>query len=1007
MDRLSVVIIAFNEEENILRCLESVKPVADEIVVVDSHSTDRTAEICMAQGARVFQHDWEGYSAQKNWANAQAAYDWVFSIDADESLSAELCEAILAQKNRGFSGAYSMPRLTHYNGQWVRHSGWYPDTKIRLWNRLQGEWRGNVHETISFNPPQKIVRLKGDLLHHVHFTDEQYRQNVDKYSAIRAQTYFQKGKRPDFYHLYLAPLLKFVEVWIFHLGFLDGKAGLKIARMGHYSMRLRYLKLQELYAAAGSGGGAAAGSEGGAAAGLKILHITTATQWRGGEQQLAYLLKALRCGADSAATSEEPHPEIQNPVDDNNESPLADEDSVADNNESSLADEESAGINIEQIVFCPRGSSIDNFCKKNSIKTYNYSKKLLPFIALELKRSVRREKISLLHSHDGHAVGIGAWAAFFGMKTPQVLHRRVIFPLKKNPFSLYKYNNSAVKRILCVSEAVQQVIQPCLRNPERAEVLYSCIDLGRFAQNKAISSEKNSDIPSASEQTSTLSHSNDSAKAPSNATPKSHTQTQNQYHTISDRPLHRQYNLPDNAFLIGNVAALTKEKDLLTFLKVAEIVTATHPQAHFVLVGEGKMRNSLQQFAKEKKLENRVTFAGFRDDIPALVSEMDIFLTTSRSEGLGTSVLDAFAAGTPVVATSVGGIVEMVEPGVSGLLADAGDAKHLADLVVCLMEDSRLREKLRKGAFEKVKQFSVKNLGKMIKDQYTKVLQEEKAENSNKKSWSETPKLSLIIAFYNNIDCLRLIYASLRQQTFRDFEVLIADDGSNAGVVEELHKTNALQPFRVTHCWHEDKGWRKNRILNEAVRRSSGDYLVFIDGDCLLEAHFLEDHYRFRKHQQMISGRRVMLNEKISRTLSEKGIEKGQLQHLFCKFPTSWKERSSLKNGLRIGNPFWRSLLVHDKYKPIKGCNFSIFKKDLLLVNGFDERYQARGTGEDDDLEARLSRLGVLPRTCRMAVVQFHYWHPHKESISLENKRLKQENDSQKVTYTPYGIVQE
>ena len=109
MEKLSVVIIAFNEEKQILRCLESVRPVADEIVVVDSNSTDATVEICKAQGAKVLQHAWEGFSAQKNWADAQAAHDWIFSIDADESLTPELCASILAEKEKGVRGADSMP----------------------------------------------------------------------------------------------------------------------------------------------------------------------------------------------------------------------------------------------------------------------------------------------------------------------------------------------------------------------------------------------------------------------------------------------------------------------------------------------------------------------------------------------------------------------------------------------------------------------------------------------------------------------------------------------------------------------------------------------------------------------------------------------------------------------------------------------------------------------------------------------------------------------------------
>ena len=165
---ISAVIITKNEERNIRRCLESVKDVVDEIVVVDSLSTDATEEICRGYNVKFVKQQWLGYSDQKNYANGLASNDWILSIDADEQLSEELKTSINEIKKNDISEdkVFSMNRLTNYCGKWIRHCGWYPDKKIRIWNRNVGSWSGEIHETIVFSAKTNEILLEGDLLHY-------------------------------------------------------------------------------------------------------------------------------------------------------------------------------------------------------------------------------------------------------------------------------------------------------------------------------------------------------------------------------------------------------------------------------------------------------------------------------------------------------------------------------------------------------------------------------------------------------------------------------------------------------------------------------------------------------------------------------------------------------------------------------------------------------------------------------------------------------------------------
>nr|WKN37165.1 glycosyltransferase family 2 protein [Tunicatimonas sp. TK19036] len=247
--KISVVIITYNEERNIERCIHSVKEVADEIVVVDSYSTDKTKEICRKLGVQFIEHPFEGYVQQKNFALAQATYDHVLSLDADEALSTELYESIVAVKQNWTYDAYRFNRLTNYCGHWIRHCGWYPDTKLRLWDRRKGQWGGtNPHDSVELNGETSLQKLKGDLLHYSYYNLEQHLQQINSFTTIAANNYYNKRKRViPIIHLYLYPLLIFFNRYVLKLGFLDGVPGLMVCKSAAYYKFLKYAKLSLLY----------------------------------------------------------------------------------------------------------------------------------------------------------------------------------------------------------------------------------------------------------------------------------------------------------------------------------------------------------------------------------------------------------------------------------------------------------------------------------------------------------------------------------------------------------------------------------------------------------------------------------------------------------------------------------------------------------------------------------------------------------------------------------------
>jgi len=249
MVQVSAVIITYNEEKNIARCLASLKDVVDEIIVVDSFSTDKTTAICKSFNAKVFQNAFKGHIEQKNYALSLASNQVVLSLDADEALDETLKKSIQQSKTNFNFDAYSLNRLTNYCGHWVKYCGWYPDKKIRLFNSTKGKWVGtNPHDKFELDKPNTpIGKLAGNLLHYSYYTVAEHREQTLKFSTIAAKALFQDGKKTNLALVYLKTIFKFISSYFIKLGFLDGKYGYTICRISAHYNYLKYSKLLRLW----------------------------------------------------------------------------------------------------------------------------------------------------------------------------------------------------------------------------------------------------------------------------------------------------------------------------------------------------------------------------------------------------------------------------------------------------------------------------------------------------------------------------------------------------------------------------------------------------------------------------------------------------------------------------------------------------------------------------------------------------------------------------------------
>lgn len=362
-----------------------------------------------------------------------------------------------------------------------------------------------------------------------------------------------------------------------------------------------------------------------------IVHLSTPRSWRGGEQQLVYLAERL------------------------------------------------LALGIPQLVVSPPGSAVERACEERRLPHLALRRRasIDPLYARALARAATDARAAIVHAHDPHAhTGAVLAASLFGLRAPLVVHRRVDFPVGRGRFSRWKYDHPAVRRVVCVSRAIAEVLRPDLRDPSRLRVVHSSTDPARFAAARP------------------------------------------------DGRLRREHGIPAGVPLVGNVAALAPHKDHVTFVDVAARVLASGLDARFLAIGDGPLREEIAAYVRERGLEGRVLLTGFRGDVPEILPELDLFLFTSTEEGLGSSLLDAFACGVPVVATAAGGIPELVADGESGLLARPRDAEGLAERVLRVLGDRALRERLVEGATRRLAEFGVPAMAEKTLAVYREALAE-------------------------------------------------------------------------------------------------------------------------------------------------------------------------------------------------------------------------------------------------------------------------------------------
>lgn len=331
---------------------------------------------------------------------------------------------------------------------------------------------------------------------------------------------------------------------------------------------------------------------------------------------------------------------------------------------------------VQQVILCAQGSAMEKHCHENGWNYFTAKKSsgLAILFSNRIKSLCKKLEIDLIHTHDSHAHTFAIVAAtVFGNSTPVVVSRRVDFPIKKKASSLFKYNHKVVKKIVCVSEKIKEITAADITDSTKLITVHSGIDTSRF----------------------------DGAHVPEKLKNEIRVRT---------------------GFLIGNTSALADHKDYFTFLDSVVAINELRSDCHFVIIGSGPLENEIHDYARQLKLSN-VTFTGFRNDLPEILGDLDLFLITSKTEGLGTSILDAFACEIPVIATAAGGIPEIVKDEYSGLIAPVKDPKAIASQVNRLLNDKNLAVKLIKGAKEVLKQHTKSTTAKNTMVVYESILE--------------------------------------------------------------------------------------------------------------------------------------------------------------------------------------------------------------------------------------------------------------------------------------------
>lgn len=607
MRKISAVIITHNEERNLRDALESVR-WADEIIVVDSMSIDRTVEIAREYTDKVYQRPWPGYVEQKNFAVSKAQHDWIFSIDADERVSETLKREIEEWRNSETTlSGYFIPRKSFFLGRWIRHTSWYPDEKLRLFHKDRGRWEGGrVHESVYIT--DKTGYFKGELLHFSYRKISDYLRRLELYSTLAAEDYYERGKNIGFFTLTLNPFFTFIKNYIIKQGFRDGFPGLIVSILSSISAFFKYAKLWELRHSVMPATIAEDRR-------LRILFIDTEKVWRGGQDQLLSLLQGLKKHGEHVSLVAQP------------ESPM----------EKRARDE---GIMVYPTKLW---SEFD----------------LLTFS--RFYRLFRSTRIDIVHYNTPRPIFLGTLASKIMHIPVRIISRRVNYPLRKNPYSRFKYQ-WGIDRIIAVSNSIKETLVAHGINPNIIDTVYEGIDIASFDA-----------VPASKEQFAS-----------------------------------------GDGFAFGTLAYMSDEKGLSFLVDAAKRVCDKFPLARFVLVGEGPLRKKLETQVRNLGLGSNVVFTGFREDVVSLLKTFKGFVLPSLSEGFPTVILYAMAASLPVVATNVGGIPEMVQHGATGLLVEPADADSLAEALCGILKNATAAVEMGRAGRRRIE--SVFNLDKKISE---------------------------------------------------------------------------------------------------------------------------------------------------------------------------------------------------------------------------------------------------------------------------------------------------
>ncbi len=420
---------------------------------------------------------------------------------------------------------------------------------------------------------------------------------------------------------------------------------------------------------------------------------------------------------------------------------------------------------------------------------------------------------------------------------------------------------------------------------------------------------------------------------------------------------------PDEV-VIGFAGRLSPEKGLDCLIDAFGRLAAKNPRIRLLVVGDGPDRVAMHQKVLGMGLADRVVFTGRIVPVYRMYAAMDIFVMPSVcEEAFGFAAAEAMAMGKPVVASASGGLAELITDRVDGLLVPPGDEEALAGAIARLVAAPEQAAPLGTSAREKVhRAFSDRVQGSLMHDLVLDI------------TGRSTMKISVIVTTYNSPDFLRKVLDSLLVQSRMPDEVIIADDGSGEETAAVVRTFTEKAPFAVHHVWQQNKGFRAARIRNKAILKSSGDYIVLLDGDCVVNRHFVEDHHRLARHGYFIQGKRVLVGRDATASfdretanstgeLLKKGLSRriSQVHHLI-RFP----------HDLSIAN---RNL------RGTKSCNMSFFRRDILAVNGFNEDYIGWGQ-EDSDLACRFFNMGLAKRVHPFMAICFHLWHPSNKGLT-------------------------